>query len=172
MRYHGWKAIADGGLQLLSVFAAALALTACASTTLQGYAGPVLPDGETALVSVQRTSGDRMAATLRITAVEALRQEPTSVTATSIRVLPGDTCLGVRARTSTLHTFSPELCFEAYAGTRYEIIAQVQGSSAPPQLESETGGVTMRNTQNGPFFVTRVLIIDSATREIVAAATP
>ena len=158
-------------LQLLSVVAATLALAACANAPLQGYDGPVLPDDETALVSVQRNSGDRMAATVRITSFETVLDEPVPVSATSIRLRPGETCLGIRARTSTLHTFSREMCFEAYAGTRYEVHAQVEGSSSPPQLESETGGVIMSNTQNGPFFVTRVLIYDTATREIVAAAT-
>lgn len=154
---------------IVSSIGAGLLLSACASTALQGYEGRPRPDTETVLISVQRTSGDRGATTIRITSIESPRGEPILVTTTSVRLLPREMCVGVVARTSTLDTMAADLCFEGFAGSHYEVLAVVSGSPLPTQLMTTSDFPSViAQPESGPYDVDRLLMVDVATRAIVA----
>lgn len=114
-----------------------------------------------------------METTVSILTLDTPRGEVIRVRTRSIRVLPRETCIGVRARTSTLDYHSADLCFEPYAGSDYEVIAQAAGSPLPMQvqIEGDASGMVI-DSQNGPFMITRVMVVDVATREIVAVSEP
>ncbi len=150
-----------------------LALVSCASGPLQIYDGPALPDSQTALISAPRPPSDRTAANVRILSADDLRGAVVPVSSRSIRVVPRGVCVEARATTSTLDSMSADLCFNAYAGMRYEVRAAVSGA---------TSGVTAVNvaddtqiipsSQSGPYTVSRLFVIDTSTRRIVASASP
>ncbi len=150
-----------------------LVLAACASGPLQIYQGPARPDSETALISAPRPSNDRLAANVRILSTDDRLGGVVPVTSRSIRVIPRGVCVKARATTSTMDSMSADLCFNAYAGNRYEVRASVSGS---------TSGVTaadvlddtqdLLNSRSGPFTVSRLFVIDMSTRTIVASASP
>ena len=173
---NGW--LSRRVLQMISIrsfstVSASLALASCATTPSQSYPEPGLPDALTALISVPRHSSDRTAATVRILSVDTPQGEIVRVSTNSLRIVPRSTCIEAFARTSTLDTFSASLCFETYAGQRYEVRALTEGTRLPPQLRASGENVQMTaNTQSGPYNVTRLFVIDAATREIVAVAEP
>ncbi|MCZ6498652.1 MAG: hypothetical protein O6765_08005 [Gammaproteobacteria bacterium] len=148
--------------------AATFALTSCASRALQGYPGSPRPDSRTALVEVERATRSPLAANLQITSIDAPRGEVIPVTASSVRLLPGEVCVGVLATSSTLGQESAELCFDTFAGSTYEIRVLVEG--APRDFEDNLGG--LRAVQGPPFGITRIWIVNAATREVVASFTP
>lgn len=147
---------------------ATFALMSCASRALQGYPGAPRPDSRTALVEVERATRSPLAANLQITSIDAPRGEVIPVTASSVRLLPGEVCVGVLATSSTLGQESAELCFDTFAGSTYEIRVLVEG--APRDFEDNLGG--LRAVQGPPFGITRIWIVNAATREVVASFTP
>jgi hypothetical protein len=152
---------------------ACLALASCTVTPLQIYEGPALPDDQTALISVQRQTSDRTAATVRILSVDTPRGEPIFTRTNSVRVLPRATCIEAVARSSTLDRLAAELCFATYAGGHYEVRALTSGSPLPPQLQAAGGDIQITTIpQSGPYNVSRLFVIDSVTREILAVAEP
>jgi len=151
-----------------------LALASCASTPLQVYEGPPLLDSQTALISAPRPPNDRTAARVRILSADDARGESVQVTSRSIRVRPRGVCIEARATTSTLDSVESELCFNAYAGNRYEVRASVSGASAgmPTAVPDMQEMPELEGAQSGPFFISRMFVIDMTTREIVASASP
>ncbi len=145
-----------------------LALMSCASRSLQGYPGAPRPDSRTALVEVERTTRSSLAANVQITSIDAPRGEVIPVTARSVRLLPGEVCVGVLATGSTLSQQSAELCFDTFAGSIYEIRVLVEGTER--DFEDDLGG--RRAVQGPPFSITRIWIVDAATLEVVASFTP
>ena len=139
---------------------AGTSFSGCAGTTLQGYEGPARPDESTALVTTEPRTRNASSTTIRIISIDG---DPTPVRARSVRLLPRDTCLGVRARSSSLAYTSGELCFEASAGRRYELRAQIEVDEVAYQ---NLGG------QFGQQDVARILIVDLATNEILAVTNP
>lgn len=149
------------------------AAVACTTRPLKGYEGPLRLDSETALIRVERISNDRTAARVRIRSFDTARGEVIPVRADRIRVLPRRTCIEATATSSTLDRFSAELCFEPVEGGQYEIRALTRGSPQPNQLATTGGEIPVAiNSASGPFQVTMLLIVDSSTLEIVAAAEP
>ena len=151
-----------------------LASASCATGSLQVYEGPPLPDNQTALIAAPRAPNDRTAANIRILSADNARGEAVRVTSRSIRVVPRGVCIQARARTSTLDTMVSELCFNAYAGIRYEVRASVSGASsggatAVPDVNASPG---LQNAQSGPFFISRLFVMDMSTGLIVASASP
>ncbi len=150
-----------------------LVLAACASGPIQIYEGPARLDSETALISAPGARRDRLAANVRILSADDRLGGVVPVTSRSIRVIPRGVCVEARATTSTMDSMSADLCFNAYAGNRYEVRATVSGA---------TSGVTaadvlddtqeLFSSQSGPFRVSRLFVIDMSTREIVASASP
>ncbi len=150
-----------------------LALASCASGPLQVYEGPALPDSETALISALSSPNDRMAANVRILSADDRLGGVVPVTSRSIRVLPRGVCVEARATTSTMDSMSADLCFNAYAGNRYEVRAAVSGA-ASGVTAGNVGGDTqgLLGSQTGPFTVSRLFVMDMSTRRIVASASP
>ena len=142
-----------------------LALTSCVNSPLQGYPGMPRPDRETALVEVERTSRSPLAANLRITSIDTPRGEVIPVTARRVRLLPGEVCVSVLATISVLNPQSAELCFDASAGTIYEIRVLVAGT--PREFED-----LERIVHGEPFTISRIWMVDAATLEVVATFTP
>ena len=155
------------------VLAALLGMGGCSTAAYQAYDGPPQPDEETAFIAVQETSGDRTRASVSILSVDTPLGEMMRVSARSVRVLPRQVCVNAFARTSTLDSLRGELCFEAEAGGRYEIIPEVMGSRNPPQLMSTSDSVdaTVSDPQSGPYFVERILVVETSTQRIVAAVS-
>lgn len=152
-----------------------LTLASCASGPLQIYSGPALPDNQTALISAPRAPNDRTAANLRILSADDARGEEIRVTSRSIRVVPRGVCIEVRATSSTQDSMVSDLCFDAYAGGRYEVRASVSGASSGASTavtDIVDGLPDLQNAQSGPFSVTRLFVIDTSTRRIVASASP
>ncbi len=151
-----------------------LALASCATGPLQIYEGPSLPDTDTALISAPRLPDDRTAANVRILSVENARGEVIRVTSRSVRILPRETCIEARATTSTLDSMSADLCFEPYSGGRYEVRASVSESTSSAPTQVDVGDVlqALPNVQSGPFNVSRLFVMDMATRRIVASSSP
>ncbi len=75
--------------------------------------------------------------------------------------------MGVLATTSTMDQETAELCFYALAGLTYEIRVLVAGVER--DLVDDSG--TRRPAQRGPFRVTRILMVEVATSEVVAIST-
>ena len=151
-----------------------LALASCASEPAQMYAGPALPDSQTALIGAPRAPNDRTAARIRILSVDDARGGRIPVSSRIFRVSPRGVCLEARATTSTLDSMESELCFNAYAGGQYEVRALVSGAStglstALPDFDDLP---ELENAHSGPFFVSRLFVLDMTTREIVASASP
>lgn len=151
-----------------------MALTSCASQPQQVYAGAERADIQTALIGAPRAPNDRTAARIRILSIDDARGERVPVTNRSLRVLPRGVCIEARATTSTLDSMESELCFNAYAGNRYEVRASVTGASTgmPTAVPNMQEMPELEGAQSGPFFVARVFVIDMTTREIVASASP
>ncbi len=150
-----------------------LVLAACASGPLQIYEGPALPDSETALISAPRPPSDRAAANVRILSADDLRGEVVPVSSRSIRVVPRGVCVEARATTSTMDSMSADLCFNAYAGNRYEVRAAVSGATSGATAGNVSGDTEgLRGSQSGPFTVSRLFVIDTSTQRIVASASP
>ena len=151
-----------------------LALASCATGPLQVYDGLALPDSQTALISAPRAANDRTAANIRILSADDARGDPVQVMSRSIRVVPRGVCIEARATTSTQNSMVSELCFNAYAGSRYEVRATVSGiSSGTPAAATDIGGLPdLQNAQSGPFTVSRLFVIDTSTRRIVASTSP
>ena len=143
-----------------------LALVSCASTTLQGYEGPARPDSQTALLSVESQSRNQSSAALRIVSIDTPRGEPIPITARRVRLLARETCIEVRASSSSGAFLLSDLCFEPYAGSRYELRASTSGAAALPGIGP------LDEFEQGPFDVIRVVLIDLSTREIVADTNP
>ena len=152
-----------------------LTLTSCASGPLQIYAGPALSDSQTALIRAPRAPSDRTAANVRILSVDDARGNIVQVTSRSIRVVPRGVCIEARGTSSTQDSMVSDLCFDAYAGSRYEVRALVSGfaSSAPAQVADIVDGLPdLPGAQTGPFSVTRLFVIDTSTRRTVASTSP
>ena len=72
-----------------------------------------------------------------------------------------------------MDSLSADLCFNAYAGNRYEVRASVSGAAS-----GETAADVLDDTQellnsrSGPFTVSRLFVIDMSTGTIVASASP
>ncbi len=150
------------------------ALVSCAHEPLQVYAGPALPDGQTALIGAPRAPNDRTAARIRILSADDARGGRVPVTSRSLRVVPRGVCIEARATTSTLDSMESELCFNAYAGSYYEVRAVVSGASygTPTAVVDIDELPELQNAHSGPFSISRLFVIDMATREIVASASP
>ncbi len=153
-----------------------LVLAACASGPLQIYEGPALPDSETALIIAPPRSSDRLAANIRILSADDRLGEVVPVTSRSIRVTPRGVCIEARATTSTLDSFSTELCFNAYANIRYEVRAEVTGFSSAGRTV-QVGDIfddtqPVSSAQTGPYNVSRLFVLDMSTRMIVASVRP
>ncbi len=150
-----------------------LVLAACASGPLQIYEGPARPDSETALISAPRTPNDRLAANVRILSTDDRLGGVVPVTSRSIRVIPRGVCIVARATTSTMDSMSADLCFNAYAGNRYEVRAAVSGAASGVTAADVLDDTQeLLNSRTGPFTVSRLFVIDTATRTIVASASP
>ncbi len=155
---------------LIASILASLVLASCASTVLQGYEGPARPNDETALISTRRASTQTLGTYLGNANIVSV-QSPHGTLPTnsrSARVLPGETCIGVRAGSSTVASMTAELCFEAYAGSTYEI--RVLSAGTQQDLEDSAGG--QRAVQNASSTVTRIWMVDAATSEVVAFFIP
>jgi hypothetical protein len=151
-----------------------LTLTSCASGALQIYAGPALPDSQTALILAPRAPSDRTAANIRILSADDARGNPVQVTSRSIRVIPRGVCIEARATSSTQDSMVSELCFNAYAGNSYQVRASVLGASrgtttATPDINSLPD---LPNAQTGPFRISRLFVVDRDTGMIVASTSP
>ena len=151
-----------------------LTLTSCANGTLQIYAGPALPDNQTALIVAPRAPSDRTAANVRILSADDARGNPVEVTSRSIRVVPRGVCIEARATSSTQDSLVSELCFNAYAGNSYEVRASVTGASrgtttATPDINDAPD---LQNAQTGPFRISRLFVVDRGTGAIVAVSNP
>ena len=176
--YNGIRLVITSALEMkiiasITAISAFPVLASCAATPLQGYDGPALPADQTALISVQRPSSDRTAATIRILTYDTARGDVVAVRAGSVRVLPRATCIEAFARSSTLDTLTAELCFDTYAGGLYEAGALISGSPLPPQLQSAGDDIQISTIpQSGPFNISRLFVIDAVTREILAVAEP
>ena len=150
-----------------------LVLAACASGPLQIYEGPARPDSETALISAPRSSNDRLAANVRIQSSDDRLGGVVPVTSRSIRVIPRGVCIVARATTSTMDSMSADLCFNAYAGNRYEVRASVTGSASGVTAADVLDDTQdLLSSRSGPFTVSRLFVIETATRTIVASASP
>ena len=151
-----------------------LALASCASGPQQLYYGPAMSDSETALISVPRAPNDRTAARTRILSADDARGEPVRVTSRRIRVMPRGVCIEARATSSTMDSMVSELCFNAYAGSHYEVRASVSGASrGTPTAVPDIGALPgLQNLQSGPFSISRLFVIDLATTTVVASASP
>ena len=137
-----------------------LALASCASGPLQIYEGPALPDSETALISALSSPNDRMAANVRILSADDRLGGVVPVTSRSIRVLPRGVRVEARATTSTMDSMSADLCFNAYAGNRYE---------ARRSLWSHLGGNGRRcrgRHAGSPWSPPRTLVLVVQSRSI------
>ena len=145
-----------------------LALMSCASRPLQGYPGSPRPDSETALVEIERTTQSALDVNVQITSIDTPRGEVIPVIASSVRLLPGEVCVGALATSSMLGQQSAELCFDAFAGSIYEIRVLVTGTER--DFDDTLGG--LRAVQGPPFSITRIWIVDTATLEVVASFTP
>lgn len=158
----------------LTAMMACLALASCASAPPQLYEGPALPDIQTALIGAPRAPNDRTAARIRILSADNARGDPIRVTSRSIRVRPRGVCIEARATTSTLDSMESELCFNAYAGNNYEVRASVTGASSglPTAVPDMHEMPELEDAQSGPFFISRLFVIDMTTREIVASTSP
>jgi hypothetical protein len=148
------------------IFCAGLA--SCANTVLQGYEGPARPDNETILVRAARNGGDRLSANIQIVSVDTPRGEKLPVSTRSVRLLPGETCIGILATSSTMDQESAELCFFGESGDEYEIRVLVAG--VEQILEDTAGG--RRPVLGGPFRVDRIWIVNRATSAIMAISNP
>jgi hypothetical protein len=151
-----------------------LTLTSCASGPVQIYAGPALADSQTALILAPRAPSDRTAANVRILSADDARGNPVEVTSRSIRVVPRGVCIEARATSSTQDSLVSELCFNAYAGSSYEVRASVSGASrgtttATPDINSVPD---LPNAQTGPFRVSRLFVVDRDSGTIVASSSP
>ena len=149
------QGVAYLGESMKQVTLAALAITAlasCVSTTLQGYEGLARPDDETALVTVERPTNNRGDATIRIVSVDTPLGEPISVAARAVRLLPRETCLGVRAYSSSVASMTVELCFEPSPGRRYQVRASTTAPESPMAV----------------FDVHGLFLIDRGSQEVVA----
>ena len=99
-----------------------LILASCAGTTLQGYEGPARPDDETALISTRPALRRNIVA--EIVSIQ-LPHGTLPTKTTRARVLPGETCILVNAllrRDEFANSASAYLCFEADAGTAYQLL--------------------------------------------------
>ncbi|MFP6828976.1 MAG: hypothetical protein VCC36_08065 [Gammaproteobacteria bacterium] len=151
-------------LQMTTVLAIFAGLPACGTTSWQGYAGALRPDDETALVRIEQ-SGDRLAATTQIVSIDSPRGDMIPVNTRSVRLLPGDVCVGVLATTSTMDQASAELCFYALTDNVYEIRVLVAGI----EQDLVDSASVRRTFQRGPFRVTGLFMVDVSSSEIVAA---
>jgi len=142
-----------------------LVLASCASTALQGYEGRARPNDETALITTRR-AGYRH---LSVDIVSIQLPHGTLPTKTRrARVLPGERCIEVRARSTAVVSMTAELCFWAYSGSIYEIRVSVAGR----ERELELGEGEQRPVESIPTTVTRIWMVDAATSEVVAVYTP
>jgi hypothetical protein len=141
-------------------------LVSCANSTLQGYDGPPRPDDETFLVRAARNTADRLSANIEITSYDSLRGDLIPVSTRSVRLLEGDSCLGILATSSTMDQESAELCFYGEAGEEYEIRVLVSG--IPQDMEDTTGG--RQTAYRGPFSVDSIWIVNSDTSSMMAIA--
>ena len=151
-----------------------LTLTSCASGPLQIYAGPALSDSQTALIRAPRAPSDRTAANVRILSVDDVRGNTVQVTSRSIRVVPRGVCIEARGTSSTQDSMVSELCFNAYAGSSYQVRASVSGASrgtttATPNVNDAPD---LQNAQTGPFRISRLFVVDMSTGTIVAVSNP
>ena len=142
-------------------------LTSCANTILQGYDGPVLPDDETYLVRAARNTADRLSANIEIISYDSPRGDVIPVSTRSVRMVPGDSCFGVVATSSTMDQATAELCFYGEAGEEYEIRVLVSG--IPQNMEDTTGART--TAYRGPFSVDSIWIVNSNTSDMMALST-
>ena len=154
-------------LQMTTVLAICAGLPACGTTSWQGYAGVARPDNQTALVRIEQ-SGDRLAATTQILSIDSPRGDIIPVNTRSVRLLPGEVCVGVLATTSTMDQASAELCFDALADNVYEIRALVAGI----EQDLVDSASVRRTVQRGPFRVTGLFMVDVSSSEIVAVKIP
>jgi hypothetical protein len=161
---------------ILSAVAAtfSLTLTSCANGPVQIYAGPALPDSQTALIMAPRAPSDRTAANIRILSADDARGDPVQVTSRSIRVVPRGVCIEARATSSTQDSLVSELCFNAYEGNSYEVRAVVTGASSgtPTAVPDINDMPDLQNAQTGPFRVSGLFVVDRDTQMIVAGASP
>ncbi len=154
-------------LQTITVLAICAGLPACGTTSWQGYAGAPRPDNETALVRIEK-SGDRLAATTQILSIDAPRGDIIPITARSVRLLPGDVCVGVLATTSTMDQATAELCFDALTDNVYEIRVLVAGI----ERDLVDSSNVRRTVERGPFRVTGLFMVDVSSSKIVAVKIP
>ena len=91
-------------------------LASCASTALQGYEGVARTDEETARIVVRRRGRVRA----EIISLQ-LPHGTMAVETTNVRVLPGENCIAVRARSRFSESSAAYMCFEAEAGETYEL---------------------------------------------------
>ncbi len=103
----------------ITVILACLTVASCASVPLQGYEGSDRPDEETALVRAVPADN----ASLRAIQILAIQTPGVRLPASGsdVRLLPGDTCLEVRAQTITQDSSTGDLCFTADSGRTYEL---------------------------------------------------
>ncbi len=157
-------------IQMITGVTISFVLTSCASTVLQGYQGPARPDDETALITTRRASTQTVASRVGRADIVSI-DIPGGILSTSTRsarVLPGERCIGVRARSTSVASTTAELCFWAYSGSVYDIRVLVAGR----EQELEYADGDQRPVESGPFTVTRIWMVDAATSEVVAVFTP
>jgi len=103
-------------------------LASCGSIVVQGYEGAARPESETALVRVltqsELTRGSmvwlRPAFSAQIVSVDSSRGDRISTPARVLRLLPGETCLGIEA-SFTSGSIEHDICFEPLANHSYEL---------------------------------------------------
>ena len=145
-------------------------LAGCASAPFQGYDGPARPDDETALITVRRASTQTVATRVGSADIVSidLPHGTLRTNTRSARVLPGERCIEVRARSTAVVPMTAELCFWAYSGSIYEIRVAVAGR----EQELQYGEGDPRPVESIPTTVTRIWMEDAATSEVVAVYTP
>jgi len=109
-----------------------------------------------------------LSANIQIVSIDTPRGDVVPVNTRSVRLLPGESCIGVRATSSTMDQKTAELCFYGDSGQDYEIRVRVTG--VEHDLEDSQGG--RRPVLRGPFRIERIWIVDDATSAVVALSDP
>jgi hypothetical protein len=142
--------------QVVLTALAITALSGCVSSILQGYEGPVRPDEETALVRAVPAHGASLRAIQILSIQTPGFRRP--ISGRDVRLLPGDTCLEVRAQTISQDSSTGDLCFTADSGRMYELRVFTTVSTRQPEVQAV-------------YSVFSYELVDLSSDEIVATVT-
>ncbi len=127
-------------IQIITGITVSFSLMAC--STVRGYAGPALPDSETALVTANSVPDLWIGISVSGTRISH-----------DLRLLPGYRCVNVEVSTGSTNWYGGagrrgrefELCFEANAGKTYEVkgllscnVPERRGRCRPGNLRIQT----------------------------------